>query len=163
MRLVPRALVEGERGRYWVAASLACLIASYAKLIGLGLLPLLLTGASATERREVGARVALALYLIGITPLIVWNMGNSWCNFGFQFREGLWHHDPPGLLGIATQQIGQAGVVSPLVYLAILAVAFRMTLVQSTTFTRLAWWTLAPVLLSLLPAAPLRLPRHIGR
>jgi hypothetical protein len=133
-------------GPWWLLAALAASLATYSKLIGLGLLPLLLLGGWGYEGDRKWRGSALALYLVSLAPLVLWNLEHDWVNIQFQFREGLYHPHPPGGFGMVFQQLDQIGVVTPLTYLAVLIWGARKVwLVRAGEPLGLPWWSSVPV------------------
>lgn len=86
-------------GRAWLLAGLLGGLASLAKHDGALVLPLLLAGADAAERRTRWPWLALGIAVLLLLPNLAWNAGHGWVTVRFQLREGLFHPDAPGVWG----------------------------------------------------------------
>lgn len=145
-------------GRWWFAAAFGAAVATYAKLSGVGVLPLALIGAIGQGRDRPYRMQSALLYLVLASPLLLWNLGNEMLNFRFQLHEGLLHPHPPGASGPILQQLDQLGVVTPLAYIAVIAwavrVALRMSSGSLSSSQRIAWSTSVPIMVFFLVCSP---------
>lgn len=101
-------------GRRWVLAGVMGGLASLAKHDGALLVPLLILGADASERRTRGPWVALLVAALMLTPNLVWNATHDWVTLRFQLGEGLLAADPPGVWGPLRVALDQTLVVGPI-------------------------------------------------
>ena len=63
--------------------------------------------------------IALLIALAVFTPVIIWNLQNSFASFGFQLRHGFGKSAPHFSVALLGKCLGaQAGYVSPLIFLA---------------------------------------------
>jgi 4-amino-4-deoxy-L-arabinose transferase-like glycosyltransferase len=94
--------------------------------------------------------LALFLGLLIFSPVIFWNAQNEWISFRMQLSHGLEIKKAAGLRYFGEYWGGQAGIVSPLLFLACLWAMFRSA---TDGFRRqksnllLLFWTSAPILL----------------
>lgn len=94
--------------------------------------------------------LAFLLGLAIFSPVILWNAQNDWLSFRFQLSHGLEVKKQVGLRYFGEYWAGQAGLVSPLLFLAFL---WAMGKSANQGFRRgekhwlLLFWTSAPVLL----------------
>jgi len=65
---------------------------------------------------------ALAAALL-FTPVILWNRSHNWASFRFQWHHGMEAHQFSPLAGFSDYIVGQTGVMTPVVYLILLAAA----------------------------------------
>ncbi|EQD79156.1 glycosyl transferase family protein, partial [mine drainage metagenome] len=65
---------------------------------------------------------ALAAVLL-FTPVILWNRSHDWASFRFQWHHGMEAHQFSPLFGLSDYIGGQTGVMTPVVYLILLAAA----------------------------------------
>jgi 4-amino-4-deoxy-L-arabinose transferase-like glycosyltransferase len=145
-------------GRWWLVAALGAAVATYAKLSGVGVLPLALLGAVGRRDDSRYQAQAALLWVVLAAPLVAWNLGHGMVNFRFQLQEGLLHEHPPGVVGPFVQQVAQFGVVTPILYLAILVWMVRTSRLfadpDRSIGQRVAWSTSAPILLFFLACSP---------
>jgi 4-amino-4-deoxy-L-arabinose transferase-like glycosyltransferase len=94
--------------------------------------------------------LAFILGLLIFSPVIFWNGANDWVSFKFQISHGLEFKKTAGLKTFGDFWAGQAGVVTPLLFLAALGAmaqsALRGFLRRRPDFL-LLFWTSAPILL----------------
>ena len=104
---------------------------------GLGLLskytmvllgPLLLVYLLASRRRRAWlARPSLwgsaLLAVLLFTPVILWNREHNWASFRFQWHHGMEAHQYSAVAGFFDYLGGQIGVMTPIVYLILIAAA----------------------------------------
>jgi hypothetical protein len=105
------AAIRGGRG-WWCAGALGGL-ASLAKYSGIALVPLLILGATASERRSRDPWIGLAIAIAALAPNLWWNAHHDWVTFRFQLSEGLLSPQAPGLGGILRQVTDQALIAGP--------------------------------------------------
>jgi 4-amino-4-deoxy-L-arabinose transferase-like glycosyltransferase len=92
-------------------------------------------------------------FLIGLaifSPVILWNAQNDWMSFRFQLSHGLAVKKEVGLKYFGEYWAGQAGLVSPLMFLALLWAMAKSGLVGfrlKKDHLLLLFWTSAPILL----------------
>ncbi len=102
------------------------LLSKYTMVL-LGPLLLLFLLASPARRRWL-ARPSLwgagILALILFTPVVLWNSEHDWASFRFQWHHGMEAHQYAPLSGLLDYLGGQFGVMTPLVYLILIAAAF---------------------------------------
>ncbi len=67
----------------------------------------------------ISALAALLLF----TPVILWNRAHDWASFRFQWHHGMEAHQFSPLAGLSDYFGGQTGVMTPIVYLLVLAAA----------------------------------------
>ncbi len=130
-------------GRAWVLAGILAGLASLAKHTGLGLMPLLLLGADASERRTPWPWVGWGLSLALVAPNLAWNASHDWVTLRFQFSEGLASPNAPGWVGPIEQGLGQALFATPLAFAAAVAWAVRW---PGDRVDRLCWASSVPLL-----------------
>jgi len=109
---------------------------------------------SSTEGRKWLLRrdpyLALLLGLLIFSPVIFWNAQNEWISFRMQFSHGLEVKRGVGLKYFAEYWAGQAGVVSPLLFLALIWAMVKSatgSFRQGEKNLLLLFWTSAPILL----------------
>jgi membrane-associated phospholipid phosphatase len=71
--------------------------------------------------------IALAIAFAVFSPVVLWNMENSWVSFGFQLKHGFGHSAPRfsfTLLGRCLS--AQAGYLSPILFFVYWTVLFRL-------------------------------------
>ncbi len=94
--------------------------------------------------------LALLLGLVIFFPVILWNAQNDWISFRFQLSHGLAAKKAAGLRYFGEYWAGQAGVISPLMFLALLW-AMAKSALQGFRLKKnhllLLFWTSAPILL----------------
>jgi len=94
--------------------------------------------------------LALLLGLLVFSPVILWNGQQDWISFRFQISHGLEIKKAAGLKHFGDYWAGQAGLVSPLMFLAVI---WAMAKSGIEGFRRrnknllLLFWTSAPILL----------------
>ena len=102
------------------------LLSKYTMVL-LGPLLLLFLLASPSRRRWL-ARPSLwgagLLACLLFTPVILWNREHNWASFRFQWHHGMEAHQYAPLSGLLDYLGGQFGVMTPLVYLLLIAAAF---------------------------------------
>lgn len=149
-------------GRWWLLAGLGAGLAINAKYTGFAVLPLLLLGAGSKDWRTVWPYVGAGLAGILVLPNIIWNAQHDWVSFRFQFSEGLAGDVAPGLSGIGVLALDQILVLTPFIALAAgvwvigsapqhLRGIWRGE--DSDRIERLAWYTVAPLILFFVVAA----------
>ncbi len=94
--------------------------------------------------------LALLIGLVVFSPVIWWNAQNDWISFRFQLSHGLAGRKAAGLRYFGEYWAGQAGLISPLMFLALLWAMGRSAL-QGFRLRKnhllLLFWTSAPILL----------------
>lgn len=135
----------------WLVAGLGAGLAGLSKYTGWGLWPLLLLGAFASGRPPSWRAVlpGIALTLAILAPNLLWNAQHDWISVKFQAGHGLGgegatSREAPGLLGAVEFLGAQVGLVSPVLFGAV--VAFWATGWKGDAVDRLCWWTSLPVL-----------------
>lgn len=135
---------RGGRGG-WMLAGLGVGLAGLGKLTGYGLWPLLVLAAPREWRHWAPA---LALTVLIWSPNLLWNADHDWVSWRFQLEHGLGDATPvapPGPAGLAAYVGAQAGLLSPVVFLAALAWAARGP--GADRVDRLLWFTSVPAVL----------------
>lgn len=114
-----RAVNRNER-KAWIWTGICFAVVLGSKFLGVpilvaaGLYLLIGTGTRA-HLRTAGPYVATAITIMGAIPVIVWNATNDWITFTFNFASR--HSESmPGLKGVADYLVGQAVVLSPVVF-----------------------------------------------
>jgi len=123
----------------WAVAGLGFGLAGLGKLTGYGLPVLVLLAVPREWRRWLGA-MALALVCWG--PNLAWNARHDWIAWRFQLDHGL-GREPPGPIGALEFLGAQAGLLTPVLFLACV-LAWRRGY-HGDRVDRLCWWTSAPV------------------
>jgi 4-amino-4-deoxy-L-arabinose transferase-like glycosyltransferase len=94
--------------------------------------------------------LALFLGLLIFFPVIYWNFNQDWVSFRFQLSHGLEIKKAAGLKTFGDFWAGQAGVVTPLLFVALLGAMFQSAF-QGFRFRKrnyqLLFWTSAPIFL----------------
>lgn len=133
------ALAGAAEQRWWLAG-VGAGIAALSKYTGWGIWPLLLLSSPRDWRAMLpGVLVTAAL----AAPNLLWNAQHDWVSVRFQLDHGL-GREPPGFVGLVQWLGGQAGLVSPLLFVAFCA-WFTVGWRGRDRLDRLAWWTSAPV------------------
>jgi 4-amino-4-deoxy-L-arabinose transferase-like glycosyltransferase len=151
---VHQAVAEGKRYA-WVLAGVAFGLGLLSKYTMVLFAPcILLFLLSSKETRKWLARkepyLALILGLVIFSPVILWNAGHDWVSFRFQISHGLEVKKAAGWRYFGEYWGGQAGVVSPLMLLALI---WAMVKSAQEGFRRnekkwlLLFWTSTPILL----------------
>jgi 4-amino-4-deoxy-L-arabinose transferase-like glycosyltransferase len=94
--------------------------------------------------------LGLILGLILFSPVIFWNFANDWVSFKFQLAHGLEVKKTAGLKTFGDFWAGQAGVVTPLLFVASLWTMGRSVIrgfQQRQPHFLLLFWTSAPIFL----------------
>lgn len=152
-----RAL-QGGRGAWLVAAGLAVGVASLGKYTGFLLAPQILLALVLDSRGRrllatawpyAGVALAAALF----SPVVAWNAGHGWASFAFQFaKRGAEMHLEPVLTG---RFLGlQALVVSPVLFLVLVAAGAVAALRWRDPAMRLCALFSVPLLVLLLAVSP---------
>jgi 4-amino-4-deoxy-L-arabinose transferase-like glycosyltransferase len=146
--------VKGEGGYFWHLTGI---------MLGLGLLSkytmilfapcaLMFLLASAASRKWLLRKepyLALLLGLLIFSPVILWNARHDWLSFSFQISHGMGHKANAGLRTFGEFWGGQAGLISPLVFCAVLW-AMGKSAIQGFTRQKdlllLLFFTSAPIL-----------------
>ncbi len=170
------ALFAAARGgRWWWLAGIGGGIAGLGKYTGWGLWPLLFAfyahqrWRDAAEPREWGRLLAaFGLSLLIWAPNLWWNAEHDWVSVLFQLGHGLGgagatSKTAPGLGGVLAFVGAQIGLVSPVLFGAMLVWAWQARPRWSRSeaprvedrIVWLAWWTSAPVLVFFTLAASL--------
>ncbi len=93
---------------------------------------------------------AAALALLIFSPVILWNRNHNWASFRFQWHHGMLAHQMTPLSGLMDYIGGQFGVITPIVYLLVIAagviVPFQLFRHYSRPLLYL-WITSYPILL----------------
>ena len=116
-----RLLETGKRSWWYVLGALLGLglLSKYNAVLlvpSLGLI-LLFSPRHRHWLRKPEPYVALLIACLIFSPVILWNMENSWVSFSFQLRHGFGHAAPKFSLTLLGQCLGaQAGYVSPLLF-----------------------------------------------
>lgn len=145
--------IESGKGHWWYGTGIAFGLGLLSKYTMVLLPPcLFLFLLSVKEGRVWLIRkepyLALILGLILFSPVIFWNFANDWVSFKFQLAHGLEVKKAAGLKTFGDFWAGQAGVVTPLLFLASLWAmgqgaiqGFRQRLPRLL----LLFWTSAPI------------------
>ncbi len=147
--------VESGKGRWWYWTGLVFGLGLLSKYTMVLLVPCLFLFLLSTKegrgwllRKE--PYLALVLGLILFSPVIFWNSANDWVSFKFQLAHGLEVKKAAGLKTFGDFWAGQAGVVTPLLFLASLW-AMAQGAIQGfkkrSPKLLLLFWTSAPVFL----------------
>lgn len=94
--------------------------------------------------------LALVLGLLIFSPVIFWNAEHGWISFRFQISHGLGAKEVAGLKRFGQFWGGQAGVVTPLIFLALIWAMVRSATAgfrNQKNNLLLLFWTSAPILL----------------
>lgn len=94
--------------------------------------------------------LALLLGLVIFSPVIFWNAEHQWISFRMQLSHGLEIKKAAGLKYFAEFWGGQAGVVSPLMFLALVWAMVKSAIegfCRQKSHLLLLFWTSAPILL----------------
>ncbi len=147
--------VDEERPAWWYATGLWLGLGLLSKYTMILLVPCVFLflisspdGRKWLRRRE--PYLALVLGLIVFSPVIYWNGQNEWVSFRFQLAHGLEMKKAPGWKSFGDFWAGQAGVLSPFLFLAILWAMGKsawMGFRQKQRHFLLLFWTSAPVFL----------------
>jgi len=92
-------------------------------------------------------------FLLGLaifSPVILWNAQHDWMSFQFQISHGLAVRKQVGLKYFGEYWAGQAGLVSPLMFLAIIWAMIKSAITgyrRKENHWLLLFWTSAPILL----------------
>ena len=145
--------VDSGKGHWWYVAGLAFglgLLAKYTMILLVPCLFLFLLSLKETRpwllRKE--PYFALILGLILFSPVIFWNYANDWVSFKFQMAHGLEVKKAAGLKTFGDFWAGQAGVVTPLLFLALLWAMAQGAIrgfKQRNSRLLLLFWTSAPI------------------
>jgi 4-amino-4-deoxy-L-arabinose transferase-like glycosyltransferase len=147
--------VSGRGGTWWYLTGIALglgLLSKYTMiLLGPCIFLFLLScpeGRNWLRRKE--PYLAFLLGLAIFSPVILWNAQHDWVSFRFQISHGLEVKKQIGLRYFGEYWAGQAGLVSPLLFLAILWAIIKSAYRGFRRGERhwlLLFWTSAPVLL----------------
>ena len=111
-----------------VASKYTAALVGMAAFVGIAVIPEL-----RARLREPGPYVASAIALLVFAPVIVWNATHDWASFAFQLGHGL----APVGGSIARRELelfgGQAGLVSPILFVLLFIAAFRALGTAPTT------------------------------
>ena len=119
----------GGRLRHWVEAGLAwggAMLSKYhAVFIPLGVAALLLLDPQRRRRlRQPGPYVALAVGLLGFSPVLIWNAQHGWVSFLFQGGRAVGGWTPrPDYLAVAL--LAQAGYLFPWIWIPLVVLLVR--------------------------------------
>jgi 4-amino-4-deoxy-L-arabinose transferase-like glycosyltransferase len=108
---------------------------------------------TAEGRRWLRRKEPYLAFLLGLlifAPVIWWNGQNDWVSFRFQLSHGLHVKKSVGLRYFGEFWAGQAGVVSPLLFLGVVWAMFRSAVDgfrQRKNHLLLLFWTSAPILM----------------
>jgi 4-amino-4-deoxy-L-arabinose transferase-like glycosyltransferase len=128
--------IQASRGSraslaWWIVAGAAAGAAMASKYTGI-LIPVgvfVALAARPTLRPRLadpGPYVACAVAAVLLVPVLIWNAGHDWMSFGFQLRHGLAGHARGTPIGRALEMIGgQAGLVSPILFVLLAAAVWR--------------------------------------
>jgi 4-amino-4-deoxy-L-arabinose transferase-like glycosyltransferase len=147
--------VSGKGGAWWYGTGIALGLGLLSKYTMILLAPCVFffllsypEGRNWLRRKE--PYLAFLLGLAIFSPVILWNAQHEWLSFRFQLSHGLEVKKQVGLRYFGDYWAGQAGLVSPLLFLGILwamaksaSLGFRL---KKDRFL-LLFWTSAPVLL----------------
>jgi len=143
-----------QKGDWWYGVGLALGLGLISKYTMILLVPcvFLFLLSTAEERKWLRRRepyLALLLALLLFFPVIFWNAQHDWISFRMQLYHGLEIKEIAGLTTFGYFWAGQAGVVTPLLFLALIWVMIRCGikgfLRQNSSFL-LLFWTSVPVL-----------------
>lgn len=119
-----RAVFESESKYWWLcgAALGAALLSKYTAVLWLASLFLVLLSDRGlrSQLRRPRPWLAAALALIIFSPVIYWNATHDWASFGFQLGHGFDADKPRGLFYLGEFFGGQAGLLTPGIFLLIL-------------------------------------------
>ncbi|MBI4495506.1 MAG: glycosyltransferase family 39 protein [Deltaproteobacteria bacterium] len=147
--------VERERASWWYLAGIAFgwgLLSKYTMiLLAPAIFFFLLSSARGRPwLRRKEPYLALFLGLLIFSPVILWNSQHQWVSFRFQISHGLELKRAAGWKTFGDFWAGQAGIISPLLFLALL---WAMARGAAEGFGRrkdhllLLFWTSVPILL----------------
>ncbi|HSR12052.1 MAG TPA: glycosyltransferase family 39 protein [Thermodesulfobacteriota bacterium] len=148
------AVTEGKARWWWVTG--ACLgfglLSKYTMLL-IAPCVLLFLLSSPEGRKWLPRKEPYLAFLFGLaifSPVILWNAQNDWMSFRFQLSHGLAVKKEIGLRYFGEFWGGQAGLVSPLLFIALLWAMGKSGLNgfrERKAHLLLLFWTSAPVLL----------------
>lgn len=121
----------------WGWVGVAAGLAMLSKYTGLLLLPLLVLGRPAALRTR-GPYLAAAVAFLVYLPNALWNLRHDYISWHFQLDHV---REPVSRLGFALAQLGLAGPVLGLAFVAWWAVAWRGDAIE-----RLCWWSSLPLM-----------------
>lgn len=146
--------VEGKDPHWWYLTGVWFGLGLLSKYTMILLAPcIFLFLLSSTEGRKWLWRkepyLAFILGLLIFSPVIFWNAKNDWISFRFQISHGLEIKKGAGLKDFGEYWGGQAGVVTPLLFLALIWAMVKSAIAgfgqRKNTFL-LLFWTSAPIL-----------------
>ncbi len=147
--------VEGEGGYWWYLSGIALGLGLLSKYTMILVAPCILFYllSSGEGRKWLGHKepyLALLLGLAIFSPVILWNARHDWVSFRFQLSHGLEIRKAVGWKYFGEYWAGQAGVVSPLMFLALIWAMIRSASAgfrHKKNHWLLLFWTSAPILL----------------
>jgi len=147
--------IESGKGPWWYGAGIAFGLGLLSKYTMVLLAPCLFLFLLSTKEGRVWLLrkepyLALILGLILFSPVLFWNFANDWVSFKFQLSHGLEVKRTAGLKTFGDFWAGQAGVVTPLLFLASLwAMAWGAVqgFQKRSPKLLLLFWTSAPLFL----------------
>ncbi len=126
-----RAAFEMERNYWWLtgAAFGLALLSKYTAVLWLGSLLVAMVSDTRLRRqlRDIMPWLAGVLALLIFMPVVIWNYSHDWVSFKFQLSHGLEQKSFRPLFYLGEFFGGQAGLISPGIFLLILAIWIRMT------------------------------------
>lgn len=146
--------VDGKSGTWWMVTGVALglgLLSKYTMILFAPCIFLFLL--SSEEGRKWLLRkepyLAFLLGLLIFSPVILWNGQHDWVSFRFQLSHGLEVKKSVGLRYFGEFWAGQAGVLSPLLFLALVWAMVRSAVEgfrHRKNHLLLLFWTSAPIL-----------------
>ena len=121
---VYKAVAE-EKAAWWYLAGTALglgLLSKYTMILFVPCVFLFLLS-TGEGRRWLGRKEPYLAFLLGLaifSPVILWNAGHDWMSFRFQLSHGLEVKRAAGWRSFGDYWAGQAGVVSPLMLIALI-------------------------------------------
>jgi undecaprenyl-diphosphatase len=147
--------VESGKARWWYGTGMVFGLGLLSKYTMVFLAPCIFLFLLSSKEGRAWLRrkepyLALILGLVLFAPVIFWNAANDWVSFKFQLAHGLELKKTAGLKTFGDFWAGQAGVVTPLLFLAALWAMVRGALQgfrERNPGLLLLFWTSAPVFL----------------
>jgi 4-amino-4-deoxy-L-arabinose transferase-like glycosyltransferase len=147
--------VESGKARWWYGTGIAFGLGLLSKYTMVLLAPCVFLFLLSTKNGRAWLRrkepyLALILGLALFSPVIFWNAAHDWVSFKFQLAHGLELKKSAGLKTFGDFWAGQAGVVTPFLFLAALWAMVRGAVQgfrERNPNLLLLFWTSAPVFL----------------
>ena len=147
--------VKGESRIWWYLTGLSLglgLLSKYTMIL-FAFCVLLFLVSSAEGRKWLFRKEPYLAFVLGLlifSPVVAWNAGHQWISFRMQLAHGLGPKEAAGLINFAGYWGGQALLLSPFVFLAIvwaLVISAVHGFRRHQSHLLLLFWTSAPVIL----------------